>query len=208
MKTTLRSKSRPTAVFCVNDILAVGARHACRDRGIDVPGELSIMGFDDHPVAEQVTPPLSTIRVPTDAMGREATRSLLRAVKTGAPVSRVCATVTVVHESKVATNQPATLRKTSRHDLKGAFHWLVALQQDQIRPFERTAHVSTQASRQPPTNTSDRNPVPANRRFAIADLDRIVFNVDGRDRFALQPIPFGTSISFSATRENFVRFDF
>lgn len=114
MQKILRSKSRPTAVFCANDILAVGAMHACRDRGIAVPGDLSIMGFDDHPVTEHVTPPLSTIRVPADAMGRQATQTLIHAIVTGeTPKSQVLPTETVIRDSTAPIVRPRTRRKAS-----------------------------------------------------------------------------------------------
>lgn len=100
MKRILHCRTRPTAVFCANDILAVGAMHACRDQGINVPSDLSIMGFDNHPVAEHVTPPLSTIRVPAEEMGREATRTLLRAIADGeSPTSSILPTETVIRSS-------------------------------------------------------------------------------------------------------------
>ncbi len=114
MRKILRVEPRPSAVFCANDILAVGAMHACRDLGVAVPADMSIMGFDDHPVTEHVTPPLTTIRVPADSMGKEATRSLLRAIDTGKPpASKVLRTDVVVRDSTAPTGKRRTRRKAS-----------------------------------------------------------------------------------------------
>lgn len=114
MKNILRKKRRPTAVFCANDILAVGAMHACRDRGISVPGDMSIMGFDDHPVTEHVTPSLSTIRVPADSMGQQATRSLLQAIASGEPpASKLLPTETVIRESTAPATRSRILREAT-----------------------------------------------------------------------------------------------
>ncbi len=66
-----------TAVFCLNDAMAVGALRVLRERGIDVPGRISIIGFDDISMARVVTPALSTVQVPLAEMGETAMRLLL-----------------------------------------------------------------------------------------------------------------------------------
>lgn len=66
-----------TAIFCYNDMLAVGALLGCRTLGIAVPADLSIVGFDDIALAEYVTPPLTTIRQPRRDLGRSAMTMLL-----------------------------------------------------------------------------------------------------------------------------------
>jgi len=65
-----------TAVFCVNDNMAVGALRAARQLGWAVPDDLSIMGYDDTYLATTVSPPLTTMRVDTLAMGRAAVHLL------------------------------------------------------------------------------------------------------------------------------------
>lgn len=62
----------PTALICANDDMAAGALSTAHGRGLDVPGDLSITGFDDTPVSEIVWPPLTTVHQPLKAMGREA----------------------------------------------------------------------------------------------------------------------------------------
>jgi DNA-binding LacI/PurR family transcriptional regulator len=68
---------RPTALLCASDELALGALEAARDAGLSVPGELSIVGFDDVPAA-QATPPLTTVRQPLAEKGRLAGEQALR----------------------------------------------------------------------------------------------------------------------------------
>jgi len=66
-----------TAVFAYNDLIALGLLRACRDHGVDVPGRLSIVGFDDIFGADLPTPALSTIRSPLTDIGEMAIRRLL-----------------------------------------------------------------------------------------------------------------------------------
>jgi LacI family transcriptional regulator len=71
---------RPTAVVCGNDVLAIGALAECRALDIAVPGELSLTGFDDLDFAALTTPTLTTIRVPSHALGEASAHALLRMV--------------------------------------------------------------------------------------------------------------------------------
>lgn len=73
----LRARSDVSAVFCSNDLLAIGALMQCRARGWAVPGELAVVGFSDLPVAQAVTPALTTVRIEAKEMGRHAARMLL-----------------------------------------------------------------------------------------------------------------------------------
>ena len=68
---------RPTAIFASNDEMAAGVLYAARVRGIGVPEQLSIIGFDDTPIAAHVWPPLTTVRWPITAMGRSAALKLI-----------------------------------------------------------------------------------------------------------------------------------
>jgi LacI family transcriptional regulator len=68
----------PSAIFAFNDMLAIGAMQAARARGIRVPEELSIVGFDDTFEASIVTPTLTTVRQPLAEMGRMAVALLIR----------------------------------------------------------------------------------------------------------------------------------
>jgi LacI family transcriptional regulator, galactose operon repressor len=62
----------PTAIFGFNDTLAIGALHAARERGVQVPEDLSVVGFDDVRYATIVSPALTTVRQPLADMGRTA----------------------------------------------------------------------------------------------------------------------------------------
>jgi LacI family transcriptional regulator len=66
-----------TAIFCFNDLVAIGALQACDRLGIKVPGDLAIVGYDDIPIASWVTPSLTTCRVVVEEMGRLAVRLLI-----------------------------------------------------------------------------------------------------------------------------------
>lgn len=68
---------RPTAIFASNDEMAAAVLYAARLRGIAVPDELSIVGFDDTPIASRIWPPLTTVRWPIVAMGRSAAHKLI-----------------------------------------------------------------------------------------------------------------------------------
>jgi LacI family transcriptional regulator len=67
-----------TALAALNDSMAVGALACLRERGIDVPGRMSLIGFDDMPISVDVTPPLSTVRLPLEEIGVRAMSLALR----------------------------------------------------------------------------------------------------------------------------------
>jgi LacI family repressor for deo operon, udp, cdd, tsx, nupC, and nupG len=81
----LELPERPTAVFASNDEMAIGAIRAARDRGLHVPQDLSIMGFDDIRFAAFVDPPLTTVAQPGNEIGRTAMTLLLQ-ILAGQPV--------------------------------------------------------------------------------------------------------------------------
>jgi LacI family transcriptional regulator len=68
----------PTAIFASNDMMALGVMEAARERGLRLPEDLSIVGFDDIPQASYVHPTLTTVRQPLEEMGRSATHLLLK----------------------------------------------------------------------------------------------------------------------------------
>lgn len=67
----------PTAIFASNDLSAFGAMQAVHERGLRIPEDVSVIGFDDIPQASLVHPKLTTVRQPLDEMGRVAVRMLL-----------------------------------------------------------------------------------------------------------------------------------
>jgi len=75
-----RLGNRPTAIFCSNDMTAIGVITRAHELGVTVPQQLSVIGFDDIPLAAFITPPLSTVRVPQRELARLVFNSLIRAL--------------------------------------------------------------------------------------------------------------------------------
>lgn len=71
---------RPTAILSCNDEMAAGVIHAARQRGLEIPRDLSIIGFDDTPIAAHVWPPLTTVRWPIASMARSAALKLIAGI--------------------------------------------------------------------------------------------------------------------------------
>ncbi|MFI9006595.1 LacI family DNA-binding transcriptional regulator [Actinosynnema sp. NPDC053489] len=69
-----------TAIVCGSDLMAFGAIRAARQRGLDVPRDVSVVGFDDSPLIVFADPPLTTIRQPVEAMGQAAVHALLEEI--------------------------------------------------------------------------------------------------------------------------------
>lgn len=76
----LKRKRRPSAIFAMNDRMAIGAMRAIRESGMSVPEDIAIVGADDIELAHYVTPTLTTIRQPMDEIGRLAVDKLLSAL--------------------------------------------------------------------------------------------------------------------------------
>jgi len=74
-----------TAVFAANDAMAFGLMHGFRDAGIDLPGHVSVVGFDDIPLARHASPPLTTVHQHFANLGERAMRALLRALGAEGP---------------------------------------------------------------------------------------------------------------------------
>lgn len=73
----------PTAFFAENDFLACGAMQAMQELGIKVPDDISVIGFDDRPIAQMVQPKLTTVNVPKDIFGPAAVDLLMSKIRTG-----------------------------------------------------------------------------------------------------------------------------
>jgi len=87
LRQILRDRPRTTAVICNADILAFGVLAECRRRGIDVPNDLSVTGHDDQDFAHYLEPPLTTVAVPADDMGRRTAEALLDATRMRTPIT-------------------------------------------------------------------------------------------------------------------------
>ncbi|HEX2316064.1 MAG TPA: LacI family DNA-binding transcriptional regulator [Thermomonospora sp.] len=76
----LAAPDRPTAVFCFSDSIAYGVYAATRELGLSVPGDVSVCGYDDHPMSGLLTPPLTTVDWDIDGIVRAAVRVMVDAV--------------------------------------------------------------------------------------------------------------------------------
>lgn len=98
----LDQAQRCTAIFCGSDIIAVGAIHACYARGIQVPRDISIIGFDNLEISAYTNPPLSTLNVPAFAMGEEAANHIINSEAGNPSIRRVELQVTYVERESTA----------------------------------------------------------------------------------------------------------
>ncbi len=77
----LQLRQRPTAIFCCNDDMAAATVAVAHGMGLDIPGDLTVTGFDDTPMAVTIWPTLTTIHQPVTAMGRSAVRLILDRIR-------------------------------------------------------------------------------------------------------------------------------
>jgi LacI family transcriptional regulator len=94
----LARKKPPTAIFASNDDMAAAAISVAHRRGLDVPRDLSVVGFDDTPTATTVWPELTTIRQPIAAMGESSIELLLRSIRRKEGEARVVVDHVVAHQ--------------------------------------------------------------------------------------------------------------
>jgi LacI family transcriptional regulator len=78
-------ENHPTAVFAASLMSALGVRAGLASAGLRIPEDVSLIAFNDHPIADHLAPPLTTVRMPNLTMGREAVHMLLGALE-GRPV--------------------------------------------------------------------------------------------------------------------------
>jgi LacI family transcriptional regulator len=84
----LAEPRRPTAIFCANDLMALGAIEAVKQMGLRVPEDVSVMGYDDQEISRHTHPPLTTVVLPNYEMGRVAVETLLAMVQDPARAAR------------------------------------------------------------------------------------------------------------------------
>jgi DNA-binding LacI/PurR family transcriptional regulator len=106
----LDARDPPTAIYCDDDLLAGGVYLAARERGVRIPEDLSVVGFDDLPFAKVFEPPLTTIRIDPEALGAGAFE-LLEALMAGEPqpASRILPVELVVRSSTAAPGRTSGL---------------------------------------------------------------------------------------------------
>lgn len=99
----------PTAIFTLNDDMAIGVMQAARERGLELPRDLSVVGFDDLPMAARVWPNLTSVRLPIRDMGRMAAEKLLAPLRGVDPATlpqpEVRPALVVRHSAITAANE-------------------------------------------------------------------------------------------------------
>lgn len=99
----MQAENPPTAIIAANDMMAYGLIEAARKLGLDVPGDVSIGGFDDLPTAADRVPGLTTVHQPVREMAEQGTRLLLDALNTGSlPVGATTLEVALVVRDSTA----------------------------------------------------------------------------------------------------------
>jgi DNA-binding LacI/PurR family transcriptional regulator len=96
-----------TAVFASNDQMALGVYHAARERGLDIPGRLSVVGFDDIPEAAHFWPPLTTVLQDFTDLGRRSVESLVLEIEGGEEATAVTLQPELIVRSSTAPPRPA-----------------------------------------------------------------------------------------------------
>jgi LacI family transcriptional regulator len=100
----LAGEDRPTSIFACSDRMACGVYDAAAERGLRVPHDLSVVGFDDLPESRWLTPRLTTVHQPVREMAAEAVRLLLRRERSGGRVE--LSTSLVLRDSTAAPRAP------------------------------------------------------------------------------------------------------
>lgn len=116
MRLLLERRPDLDAVFAASDLMAAGALLALHEAGRRVPEDVAVVGYEDSPIAASTLPPLSSVRQPTEEMGREMARLLLAALASGRHVPRqvVLATELVVRQSSGRAGAQAGLEGGDR----------------------------------------------------------------------------------------------
>jgi DNA-binding LacI/PurR family transcriptional regulator len=105
------SEAGVTAVVCGDDLYAYGVMRACRTLGVAIPGDLSLVGFNDLPYSELAAPPLTSVNLFATKLGAEAARLLQGYMRTGKPPrSRQLETSLVIRESTAAAPRARVAR--------------------------------------------------------------------------------------------------
>lgn len=106
---------RPTAIFCFNDRMAAGAYVAVRHRGLEIPGDISVVGYDDQQlVAAELDPPLTTVALPHYEMGRWATEVALGAREPPATPDQTYLMPSPIIRRDSVSSPPAAATNSSR----------------------------------------------------------------------------------------------
>ncbi len=89
MKELLNLKKQPEAVYCMNDLMAMGAMAAIREAGLSIPDDIAIVGYDDMRFAAFTAPALTTMQSPEIEQGRKAASTLIANLKAASPIQEI-----------------------------------------------------------------------------------------------------------------------
>ncbi|HMN43224.1 MAG TPA: LacI family DNA-binding transcriptional regulator [Povalibacter sp.] len=103
----LHHASKPTAILCANDDMAIGALHEIRSTGLSVPDDISVVGFDDIRYSQVVNPPLTTVRQPAEEIGEKAMYRICHAIEEG---------VTLTAEPELVPHELVIRRSVARRN--------------------------------------------------------------------------------------------
>jgi LacI family transcriptional regulator len=101
-RTQLTSTIRPTGILALADSMAFGVYAASRELGLRIPDDLSLLGYDDQPMSQLLTPPLSTFHWPLDDLVAHVVTRVTSAVDTNRRVRRTTLTPTLIERGSVA----------------------------------------------------------------------------------------------------------
>jgi LacI family transcriptional regulator len=113
----LGAPDRATGFLCLADSMAYGVYAAARDMGLRVPDDLSVLGYDDHPVSRLLTPPLSTYRWPVDELVDAVVRRTVRAIDDGKRSRRKV--LTPISQPRGSVAAPPDAKRRRRRDEPG-----------------------------------------------------------------------------------------
>ena len=100
MKEALSKKDRAEVYFCANDSIALGALRAINEKGLSIPKDIGIIGFNDNPMSNYTSPPLSTLHVYTEFMGEQSLNSLIERIEgRDITIKKVTPTKLVIRET-------------------------------------------------------------------------------------------------------------
>jgi len=97
----LKNSNRPTAIFAVDDLMAIGAYQAIKKLGLQIPEEVAVVGFNDDPLASIVEPTLTTVRIPIYEMGTTAATLMIQLLENSNhyPHQKILASELIIRES-------------------------------------------------------------------------------------------------------------
>jgi len=99
MSNLIEQISLPSAIFTLGNPIALGAMQACKEKGLIIPDDISLISFDDQPYFDLTAPPLTTIRQSIDLIGQEAVRILYDLIDNKKPTSKLFAAKLIERES-------------------------------------------------------------------------------------------------------------